>query len=287
MTPHDELNAHLFLLRATEPPASAVHEYVATHGPVEAVVRIRHGTAPAAVLNEIVRPNPRIDEDLRAIASGAARLLTPEDNDWPFERLSALTNHGIPLALWVRGSASLTELTRTAVTVTGARACTGYGYTVAGDISYELAQAGVTIISSGALGVDEAAHRGALAADGRTIVVLANGIDRVHPHQHRQLYETVVNEGGLLVSEYAIGTPPNRIRLHTRCRLLAALTGATVVVEAGERSSALAVAHAASALGRRVYGIPGSIHSAASTGVHELLRTGAATLASSVKHITY
>ncbi|MCP2249458.1 DNA-processing protein DprA [Lentzea aerocolonigenes] len=288
MPSRDELHARLFLLRAAEPPAPAIHQYVAVHGPVDAVARIRHGTAPAAVLSEITRPEAEIDNDLRALDGGTARLLTPEDDDWPFGRLTSLAaSHGVPLALWVRGSGSLAELTTPAVTVTGSRASSAYGNTVAADLGYELARAGVTVVSGGGLGVDEEAHRSTLAADGRTIVVLANGVDRTHPHQHARLYQTVIEQGGLLVSEYPIGTPPARIRFHARCRLLAALAAATVIVEAGQRSGALAVARAAGELGRRVYGVPGSIHSVTSKGVNELLRTGAATVASSVEHINY
>ncbi len=190
-----------------------------------------------------------------------------------------------PLALWVRGSGSLAELTTSAVTVTGSHDASGYGNTVAADLGYELARTGVTVISSGGYGVDEAAHRGALTADGMTIVVLAHSVDRPHPHQHARLFEAVVDQGGLLVSEYPIGTPPTRTRSHARCRLLAALGAATVIVEAGLRCSALAVARAADELGRRVYGVPGPIYSTTSKGVNELLRTGAATVASSVEQI--
>jgi DNA processing protein len=172
------------------------------------------------VLNEITRPDPRIDDDLRALDNGTARLLTPEDRDWPLGRLTALAGLGAPLALWVRGRGSMAKLTNLAVTVTGARASTERGNTVAGDVSCELARAGVTVLSGGSLGVDEAAHRGALAADGRTIVVLANGVDRTHPHQHTQLYREVIEQGGLLVSEYPIGTRPTRIRFLIRTNAL-------------------------------------------------------------------
>ncbi|MGY6655361.1 DNA-processing protein DprA [Amycolatopsis sp. TRM77291] len=174
----------------------------------------------------------------------------------------------------------------TANTATGAnRSSSGIPFSRKG--STDAARAGVTVLSGGSLGVDEAAHRGALATDGRTIVVLANGVDRTHPHQHARLYQAVIEQGGLLVSEYPIGTRPTRIRFHARCRLLAALAAATLIVEAGQRSSSLAVARAAGELGRRVYGVPGPIHSVTSTGVNELLRTGAATVASSVEHINY
>lgn len=124
MPSHDKLHARLFLLHATEPPAPALHHYVAVHGPVDAVVQIRHGTAPAAVLSEVTRPDARIDDDLRALDSGTARLLTPEDGDGPLGRLTSLAGLGVPLALWARGSGSLAELTNLAVTVTGARAST-------------------------------------------------------------------------------------------------------------------------------------------------------------------
>ncbi|TCO49668.1 DNA-processing protein DprA [Actinocrispum wychmicini] len=281
------LHARLFLLRAAEPPAPAIHQHVAVHGPVDTIAHIRHRSAPAAVLNEVTRPDARIDDDLRALDHGTARLLTPEGDDWPLGRLTALAGHGVPLGLWVRGDGVLTELAEPAVTVTGARASSEYGNTVARDLSDDLARAGVTVISGGGLGVDEAAHRGALAADGRTIAVIANGVDQTHPHQHARLYETVIDQGGLLVSEYPIGTPPTRIRFHARCRLLAALAAATVVVEAGHRSGALAVARAAHELGRWVYGVPGPIHSVTSKGVNELLRTGVATVASSIEDINY
>ncbi|MFE3173081.1 DNA-processing protein DprA [Amycolatopsis sp. NPDC059235] len=225
-----------------------------------------------------------INDDLHALDSGTARLVTPEDDDWPIVRLTGLA--GAPLALWVRGNGSLADLTRSAVTITGTRASTPYGHTVSADLGNELARAGATVISGGGFGIDEAAHRGALAADGTTIVVLATGVDQNYPLSHARLYQAVIEEGGLLVSEYPIGTRPARVRFHASCRLLAALSQATVIVEAGQRSGVLAVARAAGELGRIVYGVPGPIHSAASAGVNELLRTQAAEIATSAEHIT-
>ena len=232
MPSSDNMRARLFLLRAAEPPAPATHQYVGIHGALDAAAHIRHSTTPAAVLDEITWPDARIDDDLEALDNGTARLLTPEDDDWPSGPLTSLDNRA-PLALWVRGSGSLAELTTSAVTVTGSHDASGYGNTVAADFGYELARTGVTVISSGGYGVDEAAQRGALAADGRMIVVLANGVDRPHPHQQARLFEAVVDQGGLLVSEYPIGTPPTRTRIHARCRPLAALGAATLIVEAG------------------------------------------------------
>jgi DNA protecting protein DprA len=157
-------------------------------------------------------------------------------------------NLGTPLALWVHGGASLTQLTDTAVALTGTRWASGYGNTVAADFSYELARAGVTVVSGGSAGVDESAHRAALAGEGRTIVVLPCGVDQTYPREHARLYGDVIERGGLLVSEYPIGALAVQARLVARCRLLAALTSATVIVEAGQRSFALATARAANAL---------------------------------------
>lgn len=285
----DPQHARLFLLYAAEPPAPALHDFVAAHGAIDAVERIRAGTAPPAVLAEITRPDPRLDDALRAIDAGTATLVTPGDDDWPLGRLAGMAGHGLgaPLALWVRGRASLTEITGTAVTVTGTRFTTGYGETIAADLAYDLAQTGVTILTGGALGIDGAAHRAALAGEGRTVVVLPCGIDQTYPPQHTRLFAQVVEHGGLLVSEYPIGALAVQSRLAARCRLLAALSAATVIVEAGQRSSALATAKAARTLGRRVYGVPGPITASTSAGVIELLRTGQATVISSAEHIHY
>lgn len=138
MPSFDLLCGRLFLLGAAEPPAPVIHHYVAVHGPIDTVAHIQHGTAPQAVLAEITRSDPRIEDDLRALDKGTARLLTPEDDDWPIRRLASLSRLGAPLALWVRGTASLPDLTSPAVTVTGARAASAYGNTVAADFGHDL-----------------------------------------------------------------------------------------------------------------------------------------------------
>jgi DNA processing protein len=107
----DLLRARLFLLRAAEPPAPVIHHYIAVHGPIDTVAHIQNGTAPRTVLAEITRRDPQIEDDLRALDKGTARLLTPEDDDWPTRRLTSLSRLGAPLALWVGGTASLPDLT--------------------------------------------------------------------------------------------------------------------------------------------------------------------------------
>lgn len=278
--------ARAFLLRAIEPPAPEVGAFVATHGPVDAVERIRAGAAPQSVLQEVRDPEPRIDTDLAAIDSGRFRLLTPEDPDWPHSALQGLAEQGLgaPLGLWVRGTVSLAACTRSAVSIVGTRAATSYGGEVACTLGADLAQAGVSVLATGAYGVEGAAHRGALVGSAPPIAVLACGADIAHPLGHQALLESIAVRG-LLISEYPLGAKTSRIRFQARGRLLAALTAATVVVEAGHRSSALQIAHTAAALRRRVYGVPGPITSAASTGVIELLTTGVATPIAAADHI--
>ena len=285
----DDRRARMYLLRVAEPPAPALHAYVAVHGPVKTVTAIRAGTAPEAVLTEATRPDADITADLRALDSGVARLVTPEDPEWPAGRLDALNRPGAstPLGLWVRGQAPLDELARTAVTITGTRAATDYGQYVATDFSYQLAQADVTIVAGGAYGVESSAHTGALGAAGPTIAVLACGVDIAYPAGNATLFDQITTSGGLLVSEYPIGTRPSRERFVARARLLAGLSAATVVVEAGRRSGALAVARLAGELHRRVYGVPGPITSPTSAGVHDLLRSRTATVATSADEIEY
>lgn len=283
----NSLAARAFLLRATEPPAPEVNAFVATYGPVDAVEHIRAGTAPRSVLQEVRDPDPsRIDDDLAAIDDGRYRLLTPEDDDWPHSALHGLSEQGLgaPLGLWVRGSVNLTASIRSAVSIVGSRAATGYGEHVASSLGTDLADAGVSVLTSGAYGVEGAGLRGALIGSAPPITVLACGADIAYPQGHQSLLESVADRG-LIISEYAPGAKPVHQRFEARGRLLAALGAATVVVEAGRRSNALSIAHTAAALGHRVYGVPGPITSASSAGVIELLRTQVATPITTAHHI--
>lgn len=283
----DALRARVFLLRAAEAPAPAVHAFVTADSPIDAVERIRTGAAPPPVLSEITRANPDLGSDLDLIDSGTARLVTPEDDDWPHGLLDALSEHGLGgvLGLWIRGNASLSEIAETSVSIVGTQAASTYGEHVATDIARDLAHRGVTIVSSGSYGIDGRANGAAAIGNGRSVVVLACGVDVTHPMGHADLLDAIVDQGGVLVSEYPPGTARQRRRFHARCRLIAGLGAATVVVEAGVRSSALTVAATAHQLGRRVYRVPGPITSAASAGVLNLLRTGVATPIGSAAHI--
>lgn len=158
----------------------------------------------------------------------------------------------------------------------GARAATAYGEHVAADLGSGLADRGVTVVSGGAFGIDVAAHRGALAADGVTVALLAGGIDRPSPAGNLDLLERLADGGGALVAECPPGTVPSRSRFLQRNRLIAAVAGATVVVEAAWRSGALSTAARAGELLRPLGAVPGPVTSMASAGCHRLLRDGAA-----------
>jgi len=148
---------------------------------------------------------------------------------------------------------------------------------VASDIAAHLAEQGVGVVSGAAFGIDQAAHRGALAVKGPTVAVLACGVDRAYPSAHRGLLDYIA-ETGLVVSELPPGCAPTRVRFLSRNRLIAALARGTVVVEAAVRSGALNTANWTTRLNRVLMGVPGPVTSAPSQGVHELIRARGAAL---------
>jgi len=180
-----------------------------------------------------------------------------------------------PPSLWLRGDVDPTLLADTAVAIVGARACSGYGRSVARMLSGGVAEAGAVVISGLARGIDGEAHRGALAVAGKTVAVLGCGIDRDYPAAHAELARAIVAAGGLVLSEYEPGVEPAPWRFPARNRIIAGLAAATVVVEARERSGALITADFALEDGREVLAVPGEITSSLSAGANALLRQGA------------
>ncbi|MGY1649924.1 DNA-processing protein DprA [Geodermatophilus sp. SYSU D01119] len=288
--------ARAWLTRAAEPGSVALWRWVEDRGPAAAVRALRDGTAPGA-LRALVGSRAERDAslaDLRRAERCGARLVVPEDDEWPAFALHPLTvaAHGggdggdggvegqgdrttalvPPMALWVRGEAPLDATVDRSVAVVGSRASTSYGEHVAAELGAQLGERGWTVVSGGAYGIDVAAHRGALAAGAPTVAVLACGVDRAYPAAHSAVFTRIVDGGGLLVSEWPPGAAPHRHRFLVRNRLIAGLTRGTVVVEAAARSGAQATARRAQALGKRVLVVPGPVTSALSVGCHELLR---------------
>ena len=260
--------------RPVEPAAGATD---ATES-VESAEASREAPAPAGRRLDNYRVRLRgLDPltDLERFRRLGGRLVCPGDTEWP-SQLDDL-GHARPVALWVRGNASLRLLALRSVAVVGARACTDYGTRAAADLAADLAQSGWVVVSGAAYGIDAAAHRGALAVGGATVAVLACGADRAYPAGNTALIARI-REQGMLVSELPPGEHPTRARFVLRNRVIAALTRGTVVVEAARRSGALSTARRAAALNRVVMGVPGSCYSELSTGVHELIRSGAGQL---------
>jgi len=287
----EERLARAYLLRVAEPPAPALAAFAATHGPVEAAERVRRRDVPSTVARETeARAHLTVSSaDIeRAAAEQGARLITPEDDEWPEWPLLSLTVAGsrgvrgmsAPIALWARGRGSLDQAVGRAVTMVGSRASSGYGEHIASEWAYELVGEGVAVFSGAAYGIDAAAHRGALAGGGTTVAVLGCALDVGYPAGQVRLLEKIA-ERGLVLSEYPPGTPPARHRFLVRNRLLAALSAATVVVEAGLRSGARNTANTARLLGRPVMAVPGPLTSATSAGCHDLIRHEHATLVTS------
>lgn len=282
--------ARVALTWLAEPGTWAVHRMVARHGPVGALDRLLAGEAPDQKLLTAVRARCAAG-DPREVAATAmertvrlgARIVTPEDAEWPSRvgGLDALRPVAAqrrvdrecapPLCVWVRGGPSLATALDRSVAVVGSRAATSYGIHVATDLGYGLAARGWTVVSGGAFGIDAAAHRGALHADGLTVAVLACGVDRPYPMGNAALFDRIA-ETGLLISEWMPGAEPLRPRFLIRNRVIAAATVGTVLVEAAARSGATQTARRALALGRRAMVVPGPVTSAMSVGAHELLR---------------
>lgn len=201
-------------------------------------------------------------------------IVTLVDADYP---VSLRELYDPPPFLFVKGK--LIESDCRAVAMVGSRGATDYGRTTAAALAGELGRHGVTIVSGMALGIDAASHRGALAAGSRTIAVLGSGIDVVYPRENRSLY-ALIAENGAVVSEFLPNTDPNPGHFPRRNRIIAGLSRAVIVIEAGEKSGALLTADMALVYGRKLFAVPGNISSRMSAGTHELLKAGASLLTS-------
>lgn len=267
-----------------EPGDALLTRIVAACGPSGALEVIKCGRAPDGIARDPRERErlavhlsgwrtrlPRADPegDLTICAKLGGRMICPGEAEWP-TRLADLGEKE-PLALWLRGPSDLRFTCLRSVAVVGSRAASPYGTRVAQDLGAELAERGWTVVSGGALGVDAAAHRGALAADGDTVGVFANGVDVAYPPRNDGLIAEMARRA-LLVSEWPLGTSPTQLRFLVRNRVIAALSCGTVVVEADLRSGSLNTAEHARRLGRPLMAVPGPINSRQSRGANQLLR---------------
>jgi len=245
-------------------------------GSLEAAWRANAAALHAAGLNRsaahnLIEARGRIDLDaeMAKLDQHGVAALTWEDADYP-PRLREV--HAAPPVLYVRGSLDVAD--EWAIAIVGTRRVSVYGRQVTYRLASELAANGVTIVSGLARGIDGEAHRAALEAGGRTIAVLACGLDRVYPPEHHQMAKDIVQHGAL-VSELPLGTRPEAGNFPARNRIISGLSLGVLVTEAGERSGALITVEHAAGQGRDVFAVPGNITAGGSKGVNRLLQEGA------------
>ena len=203
------------------------------------------------------------------IESQGIKILTWQDESYP-GRLKEIDQP--PPVLYIRGEYLPDDLF--AVAIVGTRRVTAYGRQITEEISSFLAANGITVISGLARGVDAIAHQSTLKAGGRTIAVLGSGVDKIYPPEHRGLAEQMMGRGAI-ISDYALGTPPDASNFPPRNRIISGLSLAVVVVEAGETSGALITAEFAAEQGREIFAVPGSILAPQSKGTNKLIQNGA------------
>lgn len=226
--------------------------------------------AKAAAVIAIRDDAPKADEELALAARHGTRIVTWADDGYP-PQLRTIPDP--PLALYVRGELCAGD--RAAVAVVGARRASLYGLQCAARFGEELAARGITVVSGLALGIDGAAHEGALRAGGRTVAVLGGGLARLYPPQHAALAEQVAAHGAV-ISEYPMTMPSLPEQFPRRNRIISGLSLGVVVVEAASRSGSLITADCALEQGREVFAVPGPVMSETSRGTHRLVRQGAA-----------
>jgi DNA processing protein len=216
-----------------------------------------------------VRAGVSLEQVWERIQRQGIQVLTWEDEAYP-RRLKEIDQP--PPVLYTRGS--LQSEDEWAVAIVGTRGITAYGRQMTTELASVLARRGVTVVSGLARGVDAEAHKAALAAGGRTLAVLGSGVDQIYPPEHRQLAERI-QSGGALISDYALGTPPDGVNFPPRNRIISGLSLAVIVVEAGEHSGALITAEFAAEQGRDVFAVPGNINAPKSVGCNQLIQQGA------------
>ena len=283
--------ARVALSRLTEPGDPRLTGLVAELGAVRLHQLLVQEQDTHGLLTDVAARLASTDpeRELDRAARLGIRFVMPSDAEWPRQvedLVIAGTLHergGLPIGLWVKGPLTLDQLGE-AVAVVGSRSSTTYGDQVAGEMGALLVRHGAPVVSGAAFGIDQAAHRGAIAMEGATVAVLACGVDRAYPAAHQALLDHIAGHGAV-VSEAAPGCAPTRIRFLARNRLIAALGRGTVVVEAAVRSGALNTATWAERLNRVVLAVPGPVTSAQSQGVHQLVRRGAATLVTSAQEV--
>lgn len=288
-----EADARLAWNQMSEPGDTRVGALIRVFGAQAALAHVIHDPNAELVGYALALPSSQVQEAMRqwqsrydqdeiakrsvlATEHGSSPLF-PSDPAWP-----GMLNHlqdEAPVMLWIKGNSALLTQSRI-LSVSGARAATGYGSHITAEIVEHVVSNEITIAAGTAYGIDAIAHRSALASNSPTIAVLAGGIERPYPLAHATLIEKIADEG-CVISEAAPGSAPTRWRFLQRNRLIAALSHATLITEAGRNSGSLNLAGHAERFGKPVGAVPGPITSATSAGCHRLIKDHGATLITS------
>jgi len=210
----------------------------------------------------------KINHDLGFLNKNEINIITYQDDYYPAKLINIYDR---PPFLYVRGSLKKDDIN---IAIVGSRMASTYGKYTTERISRELASKGLTIVSGLARGIDSAAHRGALTAQGRTIAVLGSGLDVVYPPENKKLFTDIIQTGAV-ISEFPLGTPPRSANFPTRNRIISGISYGVLVVEAGEKSGSLITSRLALEQGREVFAVPGSIDASSSRGTNKLIKQGA------------
>ena len=275
------LIARAQLFAAIEGGSASWSEEIMKLGPVEVRDRLlKNEYSTAGKITDRLKLSSG-EEIISEITKAGAFILTPEDVDWPV----SLNDLAVPpIALLVKGQREYLPNLVNSISIVGTRNPTQYGARIAGDFGVGVADHEWAVISGGAIGIDAAAHKGCLVGEGVTVAVLGGGFNKNYPATHERLFAEI-SESGLLISEVMPDVPAIPNRFLTRNRLIAALSKATVVVEAAFRSGSLRTARDAAEIFRPVMAVPGPINSPTSEGCHRLIIERVAELVSSVSEV--
>ena len=198
------------------------------------------------------------------------KILTIEDKEYP-KMLKTIYDY--PISIYVKGNEKI--LNTPAIGIVGCRECTSYGEKVAQYFAYHLSKRNINIISGLAKGIDSQSHIGAIKAKGMTIGVVGNGLDIVYPKENQYLYDKILEENGAIISEYPLGTKPEKMNFPARNRIISGMSKGILVVEAKKKSGTLITVDFALEQGRDVYVVPGNIDEMNSVGTNDLIKQGA------------
>ncbi len=224
--------------------------------------------AVCLIQNKLIKE--RLDDYIEKMNQEKINILTIQDKEYP-RILKQIYDY--PITLYIKGNNDI--LNNANIAIIGCRDCTEYGKKAAEYFSYNLAKENVTIVSGLARGIDGYSHIGALKAKGKTIAVLGNGLDIVYPKQNEIIYQKIIEENGAIISEYPLGTKPEKNNFPERNRIISGISKGVLIIEAKERSGTIVTADFALEQGRDVYVVPGNINSPNSVGTNRLIKEGA------------